>query len=186
MIVEPPTLLERKSILFVDDDEGMRAAVYGLLSPKYHVTLAVDGADGCAKAHEEPRPAAEILAVGAPAPAVEPQPEPVAATWPIAPRPFVPGVVLVTSRAAPERTLPLPLPLPLPRPMPVAPRAPAAGRGDALRTPRSSPRSWGAPLRWIGIAAVAALGIVLGAGVRALRQPPAGPPAIPAATAPRR
>jgi len=56
MIVEPPTLLERKSILFVDDDEGMRAAVYGLLSPKYHVTLAVDGADGCAKAHEEPRP----------------------------------------------------------------------------------------------------------------------------------
>jgi CheY-like chemotaxis protein len=137
-------------------------------------------------AHEEPRPAAEILAVGAPAPAVEPQPEPVAATWPIAPRPFVPGVVLVTSRAAPERTLPLPLPLPLPRPMPVAPRAPAAGRGDALRTPRSSPRSWGAPLRWIGIAAVAALGIVLGAGVRALRQPPAGPPAIPAATAPRR
>src|SRR5580658_3955114 len=56
MIVEPPILLERKSILFVDDDEGMRAAIYGLLSPKYHVTLAVDGADGCAKAHEEPRP----------------------------------------------------------------------------------------------------------------------------------
>jgi CheY-like chemotaxis protein len=56
MSVEPPTMPERKSILFVDDDEGMRAAIYGLLSPKYHVTLAIDGADGCAKAHEEPRP----------------------------------------------------------------------------------------------------------------------------------
>lgn len=34
MSVEPPTMPERKSILFVDDDEGMRAAIYGLLSPK--------------------------------------------------------------------------------------------------------------------------------------------------------
>lgn len=56
MSVERPTVLERKAILFVDDDEEMRAAIYGLLSPKYHVTLAIDGADGCAKAHEAPRP----------------------------------------------------------------------------------------------------------------------------------
>jgi CheY-like chemotaxis protein len=56
MSLDPATVPERKSILFVDDDEGMRAAIFGLLSPKYHVTLAVDGADGCVKAHEKPKP----------------------------------------------------------------------------------------------------------------------------------
>jgi CheY-like chemotaxis protein len=56
MSAEPPTLSQRKFILFVDDDEGMRAAIHGLLSPMYDVILAVDGSDGCAKAHEQPRP----------------------------------------------------------------------------------------------------------------------------------
>jgi two-component system, OmpR family, response regulator len=56
MSVERPNLPQRKSILFVDDDEEMRAAIYGLLSPRYDVTLAVDGSDGCVKALEQPRP----------------------------------------------------------------------------------------------------------------------------------
>jgi CheY-like chemotaxis protein len=56
MSVESPAVPQQKCILFVDDDEGMRAAIHGLLSPRYHVTLAVDGSDGCAKACEEPRP----------------------------------------------------------------------------------------------------------------------------------
>jgi CheY-like chemotaxis protein len=46
----------RKAILVVDDDEEMRTAIDIALSPKYDVTLAVDGIDGCAKANEQPRP----------------------------------------------------------------------------------------------------------------------------------
>jgi CheY-like chemotaxis protein len=65
MSVEP-TELSQKLILFVDDDEGMRAAVYGLLSPRYHVILAVDGADGVAKAREQPRPDLIISDIGMP------------------------------------------------------------------------------------------------------------------------
>jgi two-component system, chemotaxis family, chemotaxis protein CheY len=44
----------RKAILVVDDDEGMRAALYDVLSSEYRVTLAVDGIDGYVKAHEQP------------------------------------------------------------------------------------------------------------------------------------
>jgi CheY-like chemotaxis protein len=50
----------------VDDDDGMRAAMYGLLSPKYHVILAVDGADGLTKANELPRPDLIISDIGMP------------------------------------------------------------------------------------------------------------------------
>ena len=46
----------QKTILVVDDDEDMLAAIYGVLSPRYHVTLAVDGVDGCEKAKEAPPP----------------------------------------------------------------------------------------------------------------------------------
>jgi CheY-like chemotaxis protein len=56
MSLEPPTQPSRKRILFVDDDEGMRAAIYGLLSPRYQVILAVDGTDGFSRANEQPRP----------------------------------------------------------------------------------------------------------------------------------
>jgi CheY-like chemotaxis protein len=66
MSAEPPTQPSRKLILFVDDDEGMRAAIYGLLSPRYHVVLAVDGADGLTKANEAPRPDLIISDIGMP------------------------------------------------------------------------------------------------------------------------
>jgi CheY-like chemotaxis protein len=46
----------RKSILVVDDDEDMRAALELMLSPKYRVILAVDGLDGYVKANEQPGP----------------------------------------------------------------------------------------------------------------------------------
>jgi hypothetical protein len=95
-------------------------------------------------------------------------------TLPITPRPFVPAfvprMVTVTPRAHVERTLPLARPvvaaLPIHRPS----VAPAAAPEPRMR------RSWGVPLRWVGVAAVAALGLVLGAGVRALRQTPSSTP----------
>jgi CheY-like chemotaxis protein len=46
----------RKSILLVDNDEGMRAAIYFALSPSYRVTLAIDGLDGYTKANQPPPP----------------------------------------------------------------------------------------------------------------------------------
>jgi DNA-binding response OmpR family regulator len=46
----------RKSILFVNDDEGLRAAIYYAFSPSYRVTLAIDGFDGYAKANQPPPP----------------------------------------------------------------------------------------------------------------------------------
>jgi CheY-like chemotaxis protein len=105
-------------------------------------------------------------------PTTEIQVEPAATTWPMAPRPLVAhAVVAPLPRAAPERTLPLVLQ--------ATRRAIAAGPREAPRRHRA----WGAPLRWVGIAALAALGVVLGAGVRALRQA-AVAPAIPVATAP--
>jgi DNA-binding response OmpR family regulator len=104
---------------------------------------------------------------------VLPHPESVATTLPIAPRPFLPPGVALAPRAAPERTLPLVSPVALRAP------APSATPRDAQR----APRSWGAPMRWVGIAAVAALGVMLGAGVRALRQAPATPPPVPVAAA---
>jgi len=44
----------RKAILVVDDDEGMRAAIYYALSPSYTVVLAIDGIDGYRKAEDSP------------------------------------------------------------------------------------------------------------------------------------
>jgi DNA-binding response OmpR family regulator len=49
---QPP----RKSILLVDNDEGMRAAIYYAFSPSYRVTLAIDGLDGYTKANQPPPP----------------------------------------------------------------------------------------------------------------------------------
>jgi two-component system chemotaxis response regulator CheY len=46
----------RKVILFVDDDEDMRTAIYDMLSPGYRVTLAIDGVDGYMKANVQPQP----------------------------------------------------------------------------------------------------------------------------------
>jgi CheY-like chemotaxis protein len=66
MTVEPPPQPSRKLILFVDDDEGMRAAIYGLLSPRYHVILAVDGTDGLTKANDQPTPDLIISDIGMP------------------------------------------------------------------------------------------------------------------------
>jgi CheY-like chemotaxis protein len=61
MTLNPPTHTSptrtpplRKAILVVEDDDGMRAALYDLLSSEYRVTLAVDGIDGYVKAHEQP------------------------------------------------------------------------------------------------------------------------------------
>jgi DNA-binding response OmpR family regulator len=97
-------------------------------------------------------------------------------TLPIAPRPFLPRMVTVTPRAHAERTLPLARPAPTS----VAPSRPR----EASPSPEPpAHRSWGIPLRWVGVAAVAALGLVLGAGVRALRQTP---PPTAAAVAPQR
>jgi putative two-component system response regulator len=50
----PPPL--RKCILVVDDDEDLRDAIAMVLSPSYRVRVAVDGIDGYAKAHDQPRP----------------------------------------------------------------------------------------------------------------------------------
>jgi len=66
MTVQPPPQPSQKFILFVDDDEGMRAAIYGLLSPRYHVILAVDGVDGLTKAGQQPRPDLIISDIGMP------------------------------------------------------------------------------------------------------------------------
>ena len=44
----------------------MRQAIYIVLAPKYRVTLAIDGVDGCAKANEQPPPDLIIADVGVP------------------------------------------------------------------------------------------------------------------------
>jgi DNA-binding response OmpR family regulator len=56
----------RKSILFVDDDEGMRDAIFALFSSEYLVILAVDGVDGYLRANEDPRPDLIIADVSMP------------------------------------------------------------------------------------------------------------------------
>jgi CheY-like chemotaxis protein len=56
MTTSPATRSARKSILFIDDDEGMRAAIYHTFSPEYRVTMAANGIDGYAKAIEHPGP----------------------------------------------------------------------------------------------------------------------------------
>lgn len=56
----------RKFILFVDDDEGMRTAMYNLLSREYRVSLAIDGVDGYLKANIQPRPDLIIVDVAMP------------------------------------------------------------------------------------------------------------------------
>ncbi len=40
----------------VDDYEPMRSAIYGVLSPRYRVILAVDGVDGVDKSKDRPAP----------------------------------------------------------------------------------------------------------------------------------
>jgi CheY-like chemotaxis protein len=116
----------------------------------------------------------ECIPIHVATPTTEIQVEPVAATLPMAPRPWVPRTVGVAlPHAAPERTLPLAL---------------RVTRGATPADPREEPRwhrAWGAPLRWVGIAAIAALGVALGAGVRALRQA-AEAPVLPVAAAPAR
>ena len=95
-----------------------------------------------------------------PAMVVRTAPEPAVRTVPIPPRPFVPRVVIVTPRT-PEPTLPLSQ-SPTPRPaVPARPPRPARV---------ATPRAWKAPmLRYAGVAAIAALGILVGAGVHVLR-----------------
>ncbi|HEV3192918.1 MAG TPA: response regulator [Polyangiaceae bacterium] len=56
----------RKFILFVDDDEGMRTAMYNMFSREYRVSLAVDGVDGYLKANIQPRPDLIIVDVAMP------------------------------------------------------------------------------------------------------------------------
>jgi hypothetical protein len=87
---------------------------------------------------------------------------PAVRTVPIAPRPFfMPRTVTVTPRAA-ERTLPLARPA---APRPPTPSTPA---------PTQARHAWRRPLlRYAGVAIVAALGIIFGAGVHVLRQPEA-------------
>jgi CheY-like chemotaxis protein len=62
----PSHALPLKSVLVVDDDEGMRTAIYNVLSPKYHVTLAIDGLDGYLRANEKPPPDLIIADVSMP------------------------------------------------------------------------------------------------------------------------
>jgi CheY-like chemotaxis protein len=66
MSLPPPSQPQRKSILFVDDDEDMRSAMYEMLSRRYHVTLAVDGLDGYMKACGPSRPDLIIADVAMP------------------------------------------------------------------------------------------------------------------------
>jgi CheY-like chemotaxis protein len=103
--------------------------------------------------------------------------EPLVHTLRMAPRSVAPGAAVAPpAPAGPELERTLPITRPAPRRL-VAPPPPSA-------TTARSPRSWGVPLRWVGVAAIAALGIVLGAGVRALRQPPAAPRTTSAPAAP--
>jgi CheY-like chemotaxis protein len=127
-----------------------------------------------------PPPPPAVVAVApviqaAPVLAPRPMPEPATRTVPIPPRPFVPRLVVVTPRAPAEPTLPL------------APSRPAVQRSatTVVEAAPSVRRSWKAALRWVGVAAIAALGLVLGAGVHALRQPPADRPAPVVVARPR-
>jgi DNA-binding response OmpR family regulator len=121
------------------------------------------------------RPSVDEIPVEVAPLVVERAQEPPARTLPLAPRAFIPRMVTVTPRATPERTLPLARPVTSHPPVAVTSPAPES----------RSPRSWGIPLRWVGVAAVAALGLVLGAGVRALRQPSAPSPVTAATVTPR-
>jgi CheY-like chemotaxis protein len=143
-------------------------------------------------------PALQAAPPVAPAPAAALAP---AAVIPVAVRPAVPVPVVITLAPHPEagsRTVPL-----APRPVALRASTTGAARAVAERTlplirssaPRSQDRStevqprrrtWQVPLRLAGVAAVAALGIVLGAGVRALRQASTPAAAVPVAAAPGR
>ena len=46
----PPGPNPHQSILVVDDDETMRAAMYNMFSAEYGMVMAVDGIDGCERA----------------------------------------------------------------------------------------------------------------------------------------
>jgi CheY-like chemotaxis protein len=56
----------RKFILFVDDDEVMRTAMFNMFSREYRVSLAVDGVDGYLKANLQPQPDLIIVDVAMP------------------------------------------------------------------------------------------------------------------------
>jgi CheY-like chemotaxis protein len=56
----------RKFILFVDDDEVMRTAMFNMFSREYRVSLAVDGLDGYLKANLQPQPDLIIVDVAMP------------------------------------------------------------------------------------------------------------------------
>jgi len=56
----------RKIILVVDDDEAMRLALYGMLSVRYQVILAIDGVDGAEKAAILPPPNLVIADISMP------------------------------------------------------------------------------------------------------------------------
>jgi two-component system sensor histidine kinase and response regulator WspE len=66
MNVSPQSQPLRKFILFVDDDEDMRNAMYEMFSPRYQVALAVDGLDGYTKANGPSRPDLIIADVAMP------------------------------------------------------------------------------------------------------------------------
>jgi CheY-like chemotaxis protein len=138
------------------------------------VEPAASAAPGVELVAEHAPPGSIPMAV--PGVVAERLPEPVVSTLPIPPSPLVARTFLVAPRAAPERTLPLGTPTSRRSTETRRAELPGARR---LRT--------GSSLRWVGIAAVAALGIILGAGVRALHQPPMAAPAVPlAAAAPKR
>jgi DNA-binding response OmpR family regulator len=56
----------RKFILFVDDDEEMRTAIYNRFSREYRVSLAIDGVDGYLKANLQPKPDLIIVDIAMP------------------------------------------------------------------------------------------------------------------------
>jgi CheY-like chemotaxis protein len=67
MTLPPPRRTPpRKFILFVDDDEVMRTAMFNMFSREYRVSLAVDGVDGYLKANLQPQPDLIIVDVAMP------------------------------------------------------------------------------------------------------------------------
>ncbi|HEY6463069.1 MAG TPA: response regulator [Polyangiaceae bacterium] len=104
-----------------------------------------------------PLPMAPPVVTAPPPPPPVRAPEPIARTVPIA-QPQGRANVAPFTRPAAERTTPIPQRTRRSSDRPAAVVAGLPGRTRAI------------PLRWVGIAAVAALGILLGAGARALRQ----------------
>jgi len=128
-------------------------------------------------------PASSAAPVPAPAAAQAPAPHVPAPIAPPVARPPARPVFVYAPRPTEPRTAPMHVSLaPLVRPAPERTLPLRAARPEQAAIGR---RSRGVPLRWLGVAAVAALGIVLGAGARALRHAPdaAGSPHAQAAGA---